>query len=169
MKNWIIGLLLFLPFFVNAQINRVVYDDIKSQNILFGECDIEGFRLDEFNTWFSETYNSYKVKESYFNSDFSVKFDSVYVFLGTWCSDSRREVPAFFKIVDSKHFDGVSIRYFALDSFKETDVCDSRLFSIEYVPTFIFYHNGAEVFRIIETPESSLEEDIVKYLEAIQK
>jgi len=169
MKHLILIFILVIPSFVNAQLNRLVYDEVKSQEILYGECDIEGFKLDDFNTWFLETYNSYEVKESYFNEEFSVKFDSIYVFLATWCSDSRREVPAFCKIVENEYFSNTIIRFFALDAFKETDVLDTQLFLIEFVPTFIFYHNGAEVFRIIETPELSLEEDIVKFLKTIQK
>ena len=71
--------------------------------------------------------------------------------------------------MENEYFSNTIIRFFALDAFKETDVLDTQLFLIEFVPTFIFYHNGAEVFRIIETPELSLEEDIVKFLKTIQK
>lgn len=168
MKDFIFIFILVIPLFVNAQLNRVIYDEVKSQEILYGECDIEGFKGDEFNEWFSETYNFYEVKESYFNEEFSVGFDSIYVFLATWCSDSRREVPAFCKIVGNEYFSNTIIRFFALDAYKETDVLDTQLFSIEFVPTFIFYFNGSEVFRIIESPELSLEEDILKYLLLIQ-
>ena len=168
MKKLIIGLLIFLPIFVSAQLNRVIYDERKSQDILYGECDIDGFRSEVSANWFEDAYETYKVRDSLFNEDFAVKFDSVYVFLATWCSDSKREIPAFCKIMASKFFSQTAVRYLALDSYKKTDIIDPEKYAIEYVPTFIFYHNGAEVFRIIEAPELSLEEDIQKYLLGIQ-
>ncbi|HOZ30036.1 MAG TPA: hypothetical protein PLL66_03885, partial [Bacteroidales bacterium] len=135
MRNQILGLLVLCPLFVNAQLNRVIHDDIKSQDILFGECDTNGFKLDEFSTWFLEGYNSYEVQESYFNRDFSIQFDSIYVFLGTWCSDSQREIPRFCKIMDHEYFQGTNVRYFALDGMKKSDVIDTDQFYIQFVPT----------------------------------
>lgn len=168
MKLLVISFLIFVPICISAQLNRVVYDERKSQNVLFGECDIDGFKLDEFNTWFEEGYNSYEVKETYFSKDFSVRFDSVYVFLGTWCSDSQREVPRFCKIMDSEYFIGTYVKYFALDGNKKTDVIDAERFYIQFVPTFVFYYHGKELCRIIETPVLSLEEDIMDLLSRIQ-
>ena len=36
--------------------------------------------------------------------------------------------------------------------------------NIEKVPTFIFYKNGIEIGRIIESPEKSIEKDFLKIL-----
>ena len=33
---------------------------------------------------------------------------------------------------------------------------------IELVPTFIFYRNGEELGRIVETPEDTLEKDLAE-------
>jgi hypothetical protein len=35
---------------------------------------------------------------------------------------------------------------------------------IEFVPTIIFYKDGSEIGRIVETPAESLEKDLLKIL-----
>lgn len=168
MKSRIIVLLLVLPFFANAQLDRVVYDELKSQDILFGECDVNGFRSGGFDKWFSPEYDSYMVQDQFFTEGYNIPFDSVYVFLGTWCSDSQREVPRFCKIMDHQYFAGTKVKFFALNGDKKTDVLDTEEFYIQFVPTFIFYYRGDELCRIIETPKESLEEDVMDLLFRIQ-
>ena len=36
---------------------------------------------------------------------------------------------------------------------------------IEFVPTFIFYKDGKEIGRIVETPAESLEKDLLKIVQ----
>ena len=84
----------------------------------------------------------------------------VLIFLGTYCSDCKREVPRFLKIVEklNKNF---SYKLFGLNRAK-LDTSDMReKYNIEYVPTFIVYHNEKEIGRIIERPMISLESDLL--------
>lgn len=168
MKNLFIFLVFMTPVLLTAQINKTVYDEVKDQEILIGECNQEGFRSPGFNEWFDTEYASYEVNDVQFNPDYKIPFDSVYVFLGTWCSDSQREVPRFCKIIDNEYFAGTYVRYFALDGNKQTDAIDTKEFYVDYVPTFIFYYKGNELCRIIEAPKLSLEEDIMDLLSRIQ-
>jgi thiol-disulfide isomerase/thioredoxin len=169
MKKIVILLFLLVSFFASAQLNRVILDEAKSENILYGECDPSGFRSGEFDKWFSPEYESYKVNSQFFAEGYAVKFDSICVVLGSWCSDSQREVPRFCKIMDDEYFAGTKIRFFAVDGNKKTDVLDTEEYYIQYVPTFIFYYGGNELCRIIETPRTScLEEDIMDLLSRIQ-
>ena len=91
---------------------------------------------------------------------------SVDIFLGTWCGDSRREVPHFFKIVDElniKLFNEIHI--WAVDLNKKLP--DSNLAeekNIKYVATFIIYEADDELGRIVEQPKSTLESDILKII-----
>jgi hypothetical protein len=48
----------------------------------------------------------------------------------------------------------------AVDRKKQASDVDMTPYSIEKVPTFIFYKNGKEVGRIIETPHTTLENDM---------
>ncbi|MDP4175154.1 MAG: thioredoxin family protein, partial [Bacteroidota bacterium] len=81
------------------------------------------------------------------------------IVLGTWCSDSRREIPRFLKILDSLGFDSGKVKLLAVDREKKGlgDEIDSL--KIELVPTIIFYKDGKEAGRITEAPEETLETD----------
>jgi thiol-disulfide isomerase/thioredoxin len=88
----------------------------------------------------------------------------VLLFLGTWCSDSRREVPRFYKIMDAVKFREDSIEVLGLDRNK---VSPDGLFAkhnITLVPTFIFFAGTTELGRIVEMPKKSLEQDIADIL-----
>ena len=52
----------------------------------------------------------------------------------------------------------------AVDRTKEEPKAEVEGYEIEYVPTLIFYREQKEIGRIIETPELSLEEDILAIL-----
>jgi hypothetical protein len=89
------------------------------------------------------------------------------IFFGTWCSDSRREVPRFFKILDQSQFVKPDrVKLWAVDKSKklENNLAEKR--DIEYVATFIFLRDGKEIGRIIERPQESLELDILRIITA---
>jgi hypothetical protein len=91
---------------------------------------------------------------------------SVEIFLGTWCGDSRREVPHFFKIVDSFKENPLSkIRLWAVNRDKIIPGSDISLQrNIERVATFIIYRGDRELGRVVEKPSGLLESDILHIL-----
>jgi thiol-disulfide isomerase/thioredoxin len=89
---------------------------------------------------------------------------TITIVLGTWCSDSRREVPRFMKIVDLWGFPEEKIRFIGVDIDKNAPLQDYQELGIERVPTFIFYENNSEKGRIIEVPLTSLEQDTADIL-----
>lgn len=91
------------------------------------------------------------------------------VFFGTWCSDSRREVPHFLKIADECGIDSSRIRLYGLDRSKKSSDGLTDRYRIDRVPTFIFLRNGEEVGRITEKPSGTLEADILSILAGAQK
>jgi hypothetical protein len=145
-----------------------MYDNTHSQNISYGECDKAGFTTGEFAGWFAEEYELYMVNDKVFDRSYEIKFDSIYVFLGTWCDDSHREVPRFVKIMEHEYFAGVPVSYFCLDGNKTTDIIEVEEYYLQFVPTFVFYYRGEELCRIVELPKDSLEEDIMDLLGRIQ-
>jgi thiol-disulfide isomerase/thioredoxin len=94
----------------------------------------------------------------------SLKEVTVTVVLGTWCSDSRREVPRFMKIVNELDYNTENITFIGVDSYKEAPLDSYGELGIDRVPTFIFYIDKVEKGRIIEYPETSLERDMVNIL-----
>ena len=87
---------------------------------------------------------------------------NVLVFLGTWCSDSRREVPRFLKILELANNDHIKFQLMGLDRSKRDSLGLAEKNQIEFVPTFVVFKNDQEVDRIVETPSLSIEQDLVE-------
>ncbi len=88
----------------------------------------------------------------------------VVVFYGPWCSDSWHNVPVFLRIAEKAGIPDDRIEYYALDrSKKSRDGVEAR-YGIEKVPTFVFLKAEKEIGRIVETPRTTLEGDIVAIL-----
>ena len=100
---------------------------------------------------------------------------SVICILGTWCHDSRREVPRFWKIQDLMKSRAMEMQMIAVG---RTDAMEAILweedngivpeyrtqYDVTYVPTFIIMADELEIGRIIESPEISLEADLATIL-----
>ena len=84
--------------------------------------------------------------------------------MGTWCPDSRREVPRFMRILDMCKFPLDKVTFIGVDNTKLSPIGDYDKLNIERVPTFIFLKNKIEVGRIIENPKTSLEQDMINIL-----
>lgn len=90
----------------------------------------------------------------------------VLVFLGTWCSDSRRDVPRFLRIADETGMVAEDYVLYALDRKKTSTGGVERTYGIERVPTFVFLRGDREIGRIVEVPRTTLEGDILAILAA---
>ncbi len=132
--------------------------------ILYGSISLEQLYFD---------YPKWKNIESQYQPDNSVihqlkKIDENYkviVFLGTWCSDSKHEVPLFYKVLkNAKINNKLDIQLWAVDQEKHLNNNLPQENEIELIPTFIFYKNDHEIGRIIETPDNSMEQDILNIL-----
>lgn len=88
------------------------------------------------------------------------------VFVGTWCGDSRREVPRFLRIAEEAGIPPERIRLYNLDRTKTSPDGLTARWEIERVPTFIVLRGGREIGRIVERPRSTLEGDLLMILAA---
>jgi thiol-disulfide isomerase/thioredoxin len=118
------------------------------------------------SAWFLKGYDAYQPSQDAVNkltelgkSDITIK-----IVLGTWCPDSRREVPRFMRILDIWTFPAEKVTFIGVDNFKNGPVGEFQSLKIERVPTFIIYKNNIEAGRIIENPVTSLEQDMVNIL-----
>lgn len=85
----------------------------------------------------------------------------VTVYFGTWCGDSRREVPRLWKALRSAGGDvPFSVDYIALDRDFEAGDVSLEGKEIQYVPTFVVERDGEEVGRIVESAPDKLERDL---------
>ena len=84
------------------------------------------------------------------------------IVMGTWCGDSQEQVPRFMKVLDKIDYNTKNITFIGVDHQKQANGTEVEKLKIERVPTFIVYNSdGQEVGRIIETPQESLEEDLL--------
>jgi dipeptidyl aminopeptidase/acylaminoacyl peptidase len=91
---------------------------------------------------------------------------------GTWCSDSKREVPRLWKILDATGIPESSLEMYAVASSRFTadmllppGVLDwskaaKSKYGVSALPTIIVERSGAELGRVVEKPKESLEEDL---------
>lgn len=90
---------------------------------------------------------------------------TVTVFLGTWCSDSRRELSRFWRSLDET---GGSVpfelAYVGVDRAKQEPADRVAPAGIRYVPTFIVARDGREVGRVVEEAPHGIERDLLALL-----
>ncbi|MFA4923800.1 MAG: thioredoxin family protein [Ignavibacteriaceae bacterium] len=161
--------LLFLLFFSLVTLaqttNQCVIDQKSGKPMLVGICDREALQDTSFAWWFNSEYENYTLdKETLSHVKMDNEFHSITIVMGTWCSDSRREVPRFYKILDSLNFPSAKVKLIMVDRKKEAAKMDISSLKIELVPTIIFYNDGLEAGRIIESPKETLEKDLAAIL-----
>ena len=97
--------------------------------------------------------------------------DRVEVYLGTWCSDSQREVPKLLKVLETLRGDygiDLPVSYVALNRAKKepSNLIEGK--NIEKVATFIYYRGGEELGRIVEKPGGVFEDDLLQIIATVQ-
>ncbi|AFH50777.1 Thioredoxin-like protein [Ignavibacterium album JCM 16511] len=163
MKNFIITILLLASgISVAQQFNNATIDTVKNKKMLIGYCTREAFQDTAFKDWFDEQYNSYQPDYGILDK-LEGKIDniSITIVMGTWCSDSREQVPSFYKILDELNYPTEKIKLICVDRKKKGLSDEADGLNIELVPTIIIYRNNKELGRIIETPQESLEKDLL--------
>jgi thiol-disulfide isomerase/thioredoxin len=89
------------------------------QKLLVGEITKEGLSLPVYATWYSSTFKNYSPNETIIsNIKEALQGYQVLAFLGTWCGDSKREVPRFLKILETANFPDDQLKIVALDRRK---------------------------------------------------
>lgn len=154
--------LLFLVGFaseINAQ--TVATDSISHEQILIGPVGRAAF---QDSSWFMKNYVMYTPTTELIRQIDSLSAgDSVSVVFGSWCSDSHMWVPMFLSIIDSTTLSG-KLEFIAVPRLKGWREQLTPSLNIEKVPTFIFYHDGKEIGRIVEEPQGDIGDNIVKIL-----
>ena len=90
---------------------------------------------------------------------------SVTVYLGTWCSDSRRELGRFWRALDEvMGMAAFEIEYIGVDREKREPAELIGEVGLERVPTFIVTRDGTEVGRVVEQSPHGIERDLVALL-----
>ncbi len=93
----------------------------------------------------------------------------VTVFLGTWCSDSRRELARLWRALDEA---GVAtadelpfhLEYIGVDRRRQEPTGHVDGADLRFVPTFVVRRGGHEVGRIVESSPHGVERDLLDLL-----
>jgi thiol-disulfide isomerase/thioredoxin len=149
-----------------CQINKIIEDTKTGKPMLIGETTRDAFQNKNFSEWYNSEYTKYEVNNGRLaSSKDKIKNKSIKIIMGTWCSDSRREVPRMLKILDIIEFPKEQISIINVDRNKKGLADEVDELNIERIPTFILYEDEKEIGRIIETPEETLEKDLVRITE----
>jgi thiol-disulfide isomerase/thioredoxin len=139
---------------------------------LLGPCTVEQLEQPPYGEWFRKGYDDYAP-----NPDVVARLRSadtsglrVEVFFGTWCGDSRRELPHLVKLLDTLGFPRERLALIGVDStdelHKRSPGGEQRDLEIYRVPTFVVEREKSrEVARIVEYPVVSLERDLLAIVE----
>ncbi|MGB5417229.1 thioredoxin domain-containing protein [Algibacter sp.] len=159
-------ILLSLQFGFSQSLNHIELD-AKGNEVLLGEINKNGLTRNTFNSWFSINHEDYLVNKAIAKKlkDSLNQYD-IKVFLGTWCGDSKLEIPRFYKVIEAAKFPENKLQVIAVnrteDAYKQSPNHEEKGLNIHRVPTFIFYKNGKEVNRIVEHPKETFERDMLR-------
>ncbi len=156
-------------FGCKEEVNKVSIDEKTGKPMLVGVTERSAFELPDFNSWYNNQYIWYEPDE-FILEQIKILSDSIdiQIFMGTWCSDSKREVPRFLKIIDLSEFNHNKLQIINVDRKKNSPSHEERNKNIEFVPTFIINKNGDEIGRIVEFPIITLESDLLNILLGIE-
>tara|TARA_B100002049_G_C16051934_1_gene363917 strand:+ start:676 stop:1161 length:486 start_codon:yes stop_codon:yes gene_type:complete len=109
---------------------------------------------------FSEEYNDYSPSEEELSTIRALQGKQVLVFLGTWCHDSKREVPRFLKLIDTASVQLGSLKLVAVGYDKLDPAGLAKQHDLLYTPTIIVSDGEKELARMIEKPKQSIAADL---------
>ncbi len=146
-------------------INKQVADTIDGGMMLLGPINAAGLKQEPYALWFEENSKAYTPDMALIEEIKPLlKPCYVKVFMGSWCEDSQREVPALLKLLDLADFDSSQLEIIAMTHDKDTPENYEADYQIEFIPTIMFFKEGAELNRIVEYTQETLELDMLKIL-----
>ncbi|MDT0540640.1 thioredoxin family protein [Croceitalea sp. P059] len=166
------SILIILFLSVNLSFGQKLNQEIKTEKghqFLVGPINLIGLQSEPYKNWFNSSYVNYSVDKSLTKLlKKQLKGYQLKLFLGTWCGDSKREMPRMVKILEQAQFPLENLEIIALDRrkgfYKKSPSGEEKGLNIIKVPTLIFFKNGKEINRIVERPLASLEEDMLAIL-----
>ena len=133
---------------------------------LLGVCSSQELEKEPYASWYATNYQAYSVDASSVNrlTKLNLKQYTIKVVFGSWCGDSKREVPRFIKLLNETSFPAENLQLIgvqdSLQFYKQSPGHEEKGLNVYRVPTFIIYEKHKEVGRITEYPVLSLERDL---------
>ncbi len=145
--------------------NYVVEIEPSGTKIIKGVLERQHLENDSLFSWYKYNYDSYAV-DSAAIKEIEPLLNNIHFVLviGTWCSDSKRDVPHLYKIFDAANISDRTVFMFGVDRTKKSQDGTTEKYNILRVPTLIVFNGEQEIGRIVEHPRATLEKDILKIL-----
>ncbi|WP_185957210.1 TlpA family protein disulfide reductase [Gracilimonas mengyeensis] len=89
---------------------------------------------------------------------------SIYVFWGSWCPESKKQVPRLIKTLDRAGNENINAHYIGTDAQKKFPKEFLKKFDIKYIPTVMVLKSQLEVGRIDQKPNIPIEKALIQVL-----
>lgn len=137
--------------------------------MLIGTCTQSALKKDPFKEWFNKNYTGYNVNDTVTSTIKPLIGGKTFLlFMGTWCGDSKREIPRMLKVMKNCGVKRSQIKLVMVDNhdstYKQSPGHEEKGLNIHRVPTMIVYAGNNELGRIVESPVVSLEKDLFAIL-----
>ena len=165
-KILILIVFLFIGLNIMAQTKDTLTTDVLTgRPMLLGICNRTALNDTSFSWWFESEYDLYNIDStSLENISGKMKDIKITIVMGTWCSDSRREVPRLFKILDYIKYPSDSVKIIMVGRDIKGKGNETDSLNVERVPSIIFYRDNIEIGRIVESPKETLEKDMINII-----
>jgi hypothetical protein len=175
MKSIHISLIIVSMFFIAPShlIAQTIYNqEVTDKNgnlLLLGKSTRDRLQQAPFDSWWNPSYSGYVVDSTSANElKPMLKGKRIVIFMGTWCGDSRREVPRMYKLLDYCGIPASQIELVNVDyrdsAYKQSPTHEERGLQIHRVPDLLVYDKQHEIGRVVESPVVSWEKDLLAIL-----
>ena len=110
-------LFFYIPALLSQAGNRIAKDPATGRELLYGEIDTAALSHPPFSEWYTPGYNSYVPDTQTIVRLINNKAPEYHyvIVMGTWCPDSRREVPRMMKVLFTAGVPESVITIYAVD------------------------------------------------------
>jgi tetratricopeptide (TPR) repeat protein len=153
-----------LTFFITLSVSA------QKETPLLGACSPEALQTEPYANWYKPGYENYQPNATVVDQLKKIKPEkaAIKIVFGSWCGDSKREVPRMVKTLHAAGFTDKNIQLLGVSShsevYKQAPNREEKELNVYRVPTFIVYLNNKEIGRINEYPVESLERDLQKII-----
>ncbi len=157
----------FAPFALIIIFSGYIFSQKADPKIL-GNCSILQLEKEPYAAWYTKNLAAYEPNPEIVDAikkTNPAKY-SVKIFFGSWCGDSKRELPKMTKLLEKLSFPAKNLTLIGVDDstevYKQSPERQEAGLNIFRVPTFVIYEGSKEVGRIVEYPVETIERDLLK-------
>lgn len=113
---------------------------------------------------FAEEYNTYEPSPEDLTQIQSLAGKEVVALFGTWCHDSKREVPRLLKLLELSQVDLKEFTLYGVSRDKGDPDGYAEMYDLKFTPTIVVMDQAKEVARMIESPKESIAGDLASQI-----